>query len=76
MWVDDFETIVIEGGLEADGHENFAQVGDTLIERHDGESVDAFRARAREAAVAAGSDRIVFGGLPTMIFNDEQSKGE
>ena len=75
-WVDGLETIEIEGGLERDGFENFAQFGKTLVERQDGESVEDFRARAREAAVAAGSDHIVFGGLRPMNFNDEQPKGE
>jgi hypothetical protein len=75
-WVDGFQTVEIEGGLERDGFENFAMVGDTLIDRQDGESVDAFRARARETAVAAGFDHIVLGGLRPMNFNDEQPKGE
>jgi hypothetical protein len=75
-WVDGFETIEIEGGLKDDATSDFATVGDTLIEREDRESVEDFRARAREAAVAAGRDHVVFGGLRPMNFNDEQPKGE
>jgi hypothetical protein len=58
--------IVIEGGLTPNGHEDFAQFGDVFIERVSGETVEAFRERARSAALVAGSDRIVFGGLPPM----------
>jgi hypothetical protein len=50
------ETIDILGGLKDDATGDFATVGDTLIEREDSETVENFRARAREAAVAAGGD--------------------
>jgi hypothetical protein len=73
-WVEGSQTNDIEGGLERDGSENFATVGGVLIEREDGEPVEAFRARAREAAVAAGSEHIVFGGLRPMNITDEQPK--
>jgi hypothetical protein len=69
-----FETIFISGGLQ-DGVADIAQFG-VRLERADGETVEAFRARARETAIAAGSDQIVFGGLRPMNFNDEQPKGE
>ena len=69
-WIDALETVVIEGG-EEHGHENFAQYGDTLIERRDGESRDDFHRRAREAAVAAGAACVVFGGLRLMNVNDD-----
>jgi hypothetical protein len=69
-------SIMIRGGLEDDATGDFATVGDVLIEREDGETVEAFRVRAREAAVAAGRDHVIFGGLRPMNFNDEQPKGE
>jgi hypothetical protein len=76
-WVDgEPEVIDIAGGLKDDATGDFATVGYTLIERADGETVDDFRARARGAAVAAGRDHVVFGGLRPMNFNDEQPKGE
>jgi hypothetical protein len=63
VWVDDIETVVVEGGL-SDGRGDFATVGDSLVEREDGESVEAFHRRARELATARGSCFVVFGGLP------------
>jgi hypothetical protein len=64
------EIIVVKGGEER-GHENSAQFGDMLIERRDGESVEDFHRRAREAAVTAGAARVVFGGLRLMNVNDD-----
>jgi ATP phosphoribosyltransferase len=68
----DVQTIVISGGM-ADRVADIAQFGETLLEREDGETVDIFRARAREAAEAAGCGHIVLGGLPKMKFEDEQT---
>jgi hypothetical protein len=62
-------SIMIRGGLEDDATGDFATVGDVLIEREPDETVDDFRARA--AAVAAGRDCVVFGGLRPMNFEDE-----
>ena len=64
-WVDaepdpELETIVIKGGLGQDSSGDFAQFGDTLIERADGESVEAFQIRARDAARAAGVGFVTF----------------
>jgi hypothetical protein len=66
----DVQTIDILGGLTADATGDFATVGDTMIERRDGESVDAFRARARETAIAAGAGFVSFGGLKPMPMDD------
>jgi uncharacterized protein (DUF1330 family) len=75
-WVDaEPETIVITGGTSEDSSGDIARFS-IVIEREDDESVEAFRARARETAIAAGSDQLVFGGLPPMNFTDEQTKGE
>jgi hypothetical protein len=72
-------SIMIRGGLTA-GVADIAQFGETLLEREDGESVDVFRARAREAAEAAGCGHVIFGGLRPMNFDDDptvdQPKGE
>jgi hypothetical protein len=74
------QTIVISGGLTA-GVADIAQFGDVQVERAPDETLEAFRARAQEAAVAAGSDHVIFGGLPPMNFDDDptvdqQPKGE
>jgi hypothetical protein len=70
-WIDaEPEIITVEGGLERNSFESFAQFGDTLVERLDGESVEAFRARAREAATAAGAGFVSFGGLKPMPMDD------
>jgi hypothetical protein len=58
--------ITIKGGLQSDASGDFAQFGDTLIEREDGEMIEAFQIRARDAARAAGVEWVVFGGLPAM----------
>jgi hypothetical protein len=75
----DVQTIDILGGLTADATGDFATVGDTLIERADGELIEAFRARARARAFGLGQS-IVFGGLRPMNFDDDptadQPKGE
>jgi len=72
VWVDDVQTIDIAGGLKDDATGDFATIGDTLIERQDGESVEAFHIRAREAARVAGAEFVTFGGLPPMpIYDDE-----
>jgi len=56
--------IMVSGGLEPNGHENFAQIGDLLWRREANETVDAFHRRVREAAIASGKRFVVFGGLP------------
>ena len=71
VWVDDVQTIDIAGGFKDDATGDFATIGDVLVEREDGETVEAFRVRARETAIAAGSDRIVFGGLKPMPTGDD-----
>jgi hypothetical protein len=64
-------SIRIRGGLKDDATGDFATIGDELVEREDGETVEAFRVRAREAAVAAGRDHVIFGGLRPMNVNDD-----
>jgi hypothetical protein len=63
-------SIMIRGGLKDDATGDFATVGDTLIEREAGETIERFQIRAREAAVAAGSDHVIFGGLRPMPTDD------
>jgi len=70
-WVDsEVETIVVTGGISEDASGDIAQYS-VLVEREDGESVEAFRVRARATAIAAGSDRIVFGGLKPRPTGDD-----
>ena len=78
----EIETIVVTGGISEDASGDIAQFS-VLIERQDGESVEAFRARARETAIAAGAGFVTFGGLPPMPTDHsisevqtEQPKGE
>ena len=61
--------ITITGGLQRDASGDFAQFGDTLIERKPGESIEDFQRRARGSAQAAGVEWVVFGGLPRMNAN-------
>ena len=70
--------IVITGGLQPDDHENFATVGDALIEREDGELIEDFQRRARDASRAVGHGFVTFGGLPKMNVSDDEceTKGE
>ena len=70
------EAIIIRGGLEREGHENFAQFGDAFLKRTDGEFVESFQIRARDAARAAGAGFVTFGGLPKMNVSDDETKGE
>ena len=56
--------IVVTGGLEPNGQDNFAQIGGLLWRREANEAVDAFQRRVREAAVASGKRFVAFGGLP------------
>jgi hypothetical protein len=57
--------INIRGGLTPDASSEFATIdGGQRIDRGATEDVEAFRARAREAAIALGSKVLVFGGLP------------
>jgi hypothetical protein len=58
--------IAIHGGLEPNGHENLAHIGDLLWRREANETVDAFQRRVREAATASREHCIIFGGLPPM----------
>jgi hypothetical protein len=73
------QTITIQGGLTA-VVADIAQFDDVLLEREDGETIEAFQIRAREAAVAAGCGQVIFGGLRPMNFDDDptvdQPKGE
>jgi hypothetical protein len=55
VWVDDVQIIEIRGGMTDDATGDFATVGDTLVERADGELIEAFRVRAREAACSSGA---------------------
>jgi hypothetical protein len=71
-WVEgEPETIDIEGGLKDDATGDFATVCDTMIDRGDGELIEAFRARARARAFGLGSSHVVFGGLPPVKYEDE-----
>lgn len=63
------EAIIITGGLEREGHENFAQFCDTFLERKADEFVELFHIRARDAARAAGAGFVTFGGLKPMNAN-------
>jgi hypothetical protein len=71
--VGDVQTIDIEGGLRDDATGDFATVGDTLIERGEGELIEAFRARARARAFGLGKS-IVFGGLRSIPTDDGSSE--
>jgi hypothetical protein len=77
----DVQTIVIAGGLAA-GVADIAQFGDVLLEREDGETLERFQIRARDAALSARAEFVIFGGLPKMGMNLEddptadQPKGE
>jgi hypothetical protein len=67
-------SIVLFAELIEDGVADIAQFGDTLIEREDGETLERFQIRARDAARAAGAEFVTFGGLPPpMKFEDEQT---
>ena len=70
--------ITIKGGLQRDASGDFAQFGDAFLERTDGESVESFQIRARDAARAAGAGFVTFGGLPRMNVSDDgcETKGE
>jgi hypothetical protein len=70
FWVDDVQTIDIEGGLKEDASSDFATVGDEIIHREDNELIENFRSRARARAFAFGSP-VVFGGLPPVKYEDE-----
>ena len=73
-WVDPApEAVTITGGLEPDASGNFAMVGNTLVERGDGELTEAFRARARARAFGLGKS-IVFGGLRHMPTDDSSNE--
>jgi hypothetical protein len=65
------EVIDIAGGLKDDATGDFATIGDELVERGEGELIDAFRARARARAFGLGSSHVVFGGLPPVKYEDE-----
>jgi hypothetical protein len=56
--------VVIRGGLTDDASGDFAAFGDEYVEREGGETVEAFQIRVRQLAQEAGSQLIVFGGLP------------
>jgi hypothetical protein len=70
------EVIVVKGGIAEDASGEFAQFGDTLVERAPEESIEDFQIRARNAARAAGVGFVTFGGLPRMNYDDEATKGE
>jgi hypothetical protein len=73
-WVEaEPEIITISGGL-TDGVADIATIGAVQIERAPDETVEAFRARAHEAPVAAGSDHIVFGGLRPMPMDGNDDR--
>ena len=55
--------------MEREGHENFAQFGDAFLKRTDGEMIEAFQIRARDAARAAGVGFVTFGGLRPINVN-------
>jgi Asp/Glu/hydantoin racemase len=55
--------IVIRGGLDR-GVASIATIDGEPLARAEGETSEAFRARAREAAIAAGAKVLVLGGLP------------
>ena len=75
-WVDAKpEVIVVKGGVAEDASGDFAQFGDTLVERAPEESIEDFQIRARNAARAAGAGFVTFGGLPRINY-DDQLKGE
>jgi hypothetical protein len=56
------DPIVIHGGIAGDGPDNFAMVGEELIERLPDETSETFRARVLARARAARQPAI-FGGL-------------
>jgi hypothetical protein len=63
-------TVLIRGGL-APGVADFATIDGMPLARAEGETSEAFRARAREAAIAAGAKVLVLGGLPPRDRADE-----
>jgi hypothetical protein len=63
------EVIVVKGGLKDDATGDFAQFGETLLEREDGESIEDFQIRARDAARASGVGFVTFGGLRPVPMN-------
>jgi hypothetical protein len=69
---DDLQTIIIRGGL-TDGVADIATIGDTLIEREDGETIEAFQIRARDAARVAGTGFVIFGGLRPLPMDDDDN---
>lgn len=56
-----FQIIEIENGLADDGDENHASSGELAWVRHEGESIEAFRARAEAEARVAGRNFIITG---------------
>jgi hypothetical protein len=82
VWPNDIESIMIEGGIAEDSSGDFAQFGETLLERADGETVEAFQIRSRDAARMAGAELVTFGGLRPMPTDDDddpswiKNKGE
>jgi hypothetical protein len=51
-----------------------AMIGAVQIYRGDGETIEAFQRRAREFATEAGSDHVIFGGLPAMRFEEGEAE--
>jgi hypothetical protein len=62
--------INIRGGL-APAVSDIATIDGEPIARADGETSEAFRARACEAAIAAGAKVLVLGGLPAWPVDRE-----
>jgi hypothetical protein len=63
--------INIRGGL-APGVADIATIDGEPIARADGETSEAFRARAREVAISSNAKVLVLGGLPPMDRDDDE----
>jgi hypothetical protein len=63
-------TVIIRGGV-APGVADIATIDGEPLARAEGETPEAFRARAREAAISSNAKCLVFGGLPPMDRDDE-----
>jgi hypothetical protein len=63
--------IVVRGGL-APGVSDIATIDGEPLARADGETSEAFRARAREVAISSNAKVLVLGGLPPMDRDDDE----
>ena len=65
------QVIIVRGGLPGDP--TFATVGAEQLDRATDESFSAFEARVVAAAIRAGQELLIIGGLPNGPFPPEDS---